>query len=188
MKATGVDQATIRGIIERLKDRDLVALSKDSEDGWKVIVSLTAGGTDLLERMIPHAREALARVPMSVPNSAESFNSEPAVSISELFSTLSRRCAENTRPKPSDGLPSQADARHHRPQPTMTRILIGPPMPKLANVGTRQLERYGQCLHLSTSDGNLWQRRNQRRRSYDIHGRVIMCHPQVDLPVSTFPA
>lgn len=57
VKATGVDQATIRGIIERLKARSLVALSKDFEDGRKVIVSLTSDGSDLLERMIPRAQE-----------------------------------------------------------------------------------------------------------------------------------
>lgn len=57
VKATGVDQATIRGIIERLKARGLVALSKDSDDGRKVIVSLTSDGSDLLGKMIPHARE-----------------------------------------------------------------------------------------------------------------------------------
>jgi MarR family transcriptional regulator, lower aerobic nicotinate degradation pathway regulator len=57
VKATGVDQATIRGIIDRLKARRLVALSKDSEDGRKVIVSLTHDGSELLKRMVPHARE-----------------------------------------------------------------------------------------------------------------------------------
>jgi MarR family transcriptional regulator, lower aerobic nicotinate degradation pathway regulator len=70
VKATGVDQATIRGIIERLKDRGLVALSKDSEDGRKVIVSLTADGTDVLERMVPHARE-ITELTFGSLNSAE---------------------------------------------------------------------------------------------------------------------
>lgn len=57
VKATGVDQATIRGIIERLKARRLVTLAKDSVDGRKVIVSLTNAGTDILARMIPRAAE-----------------------------------------------------------------------------------------------------------------------------------
>lgn len=57
VKATGVDQATIRGIIERLKARRLVSLAKDSVDGRKVIVALTPAGADMLERMIPRAAE-----------------------------------------------------------------------------------------------------------------------------------
>lgn len=57
VKATGVDQATIRGIIERLKARRLVSLAKDSVDGRKVIVALTAAGVAMLDRMIPRAAE-----------------------------------------------------------------------------------------------------------------------------------
>lgn len=57
VKVTGVDQATIRGIIERLKARRLIALSKDSVDARKVIVSLTPAGEETLNRMIPCARE-----------------------------------------------------------------------------------------------------------------------------------
>lgn len=57
MKATGVYQATIRGIIERLKARRLVFLSKDSVDGRKVIVSLTSAGVETLSCMVPRAEE-----------------------------------------------------------------------------------------------------------------------------------
>lgn len=57
VKATCVDQATIHGIIERLKARRLVSLAKDSVDGRKVIVALTPSGADMLERMIPRAAE-----------------------------------------------------------------------------------------------------------------------------------
>jgi MarR family transcriptional regulator, lower aerobic nicotinate degradation pathway regulator len=57
VKITGVDQATIRGIIERLKARRLITLAKDSVDGRKVIVSLTHAGSDILNRMIPRAAE-----------------------------------------------------------------------------------------------------------------------------------
>ena len=57
VKATGVDQATIRGIIERLKARRLVSLAKDSVDGRKVIVALTAAGVTMLDQMIPRAAE-----------------------------------------------------------------------------------------------------------------------------------
>jgi DNA-binding MarR family transcriptional regulator len=57
VKATGVDQATIRGIIDRLKARRLIALSKDREDARKVIVSLTNAGAKILKEMIPRAKE-----------------------------------------------------------------------------------------------------------------------------------
>ncbi|MGQ3673297.1 MarR family winged helix-turn-helix transcriptional regulator [Xanthobacter sp. TB0136] len=55
VKATGVDQATIRGVIDRLKKRGLVALFKDEQDGRKVMTTLTAQGSALLEQMIPCA-------------------------------------------------------------------------------------------------------------------------------------
>jgi DNA-binding MarR family transcriptional regulator len=57
VKATSVDQGTIRGIIDRLKNRGLIAFSKDGSDARKVIVSITAAGLRLLESMVPHARD-----------------------------------------------------------------------------------------------------------------------------------
>jgi DNA-binding MarR family transcriptional regulator len=57
VKATSVDQGTIRGIIERLKTRGLIAFSKDRTDARKVIVHITAAGLHLLERTVPRARE-----------------------------------------------------------------------------------------------------------------------------------
>ena len=53
--ATGIDQATIRGIIERLKQRGLVEFQSDPHDRRKVIVVLTDSGAELLHRMIPRA-------------------------------------------------------------------------------------------------------------------------------------
>ncbi|MBP0615798.1 MarR family winged helix-turn-helix transcriptional regulator [Jiella mangrovi] len=55
VKATGVDQATIRGIVERLKARDLIALSKDPGDGRKVIIAITEEGRAALRAMTPCA-------------------------------------------------------------------------------------------------------------------------------------
>ncbi len=52
---TAVDQATIRGIVARLKERGLVALGPDPEDGRKVIVMLTPEGAACLEQVIPNA-------------------------------------------------------------------------------------------------------------------------------------
>ena len=47
VKATAVDQATIRGIVDRLKARDLISLDPDPEDRRKVICSLTDSGLQL---------------------------------------------------------------------------------------------------------------------------------------------
>ncbi|MBJ7547884.1 winged helix-turn-helix transcriptional regulator, partial [Pseudomonas sp. OA3] len=48
---------TIRGIVERLKARDLIALSPDPSDKRKVIVELTEAGSALLSEMIPCAQK-----------------------------------------------------------------------------------------------------------------------------------
>jgi len=57
IKLTSIDQATIRGIIDRLRGRGLISFSKDQADARKVIVSITETGLDLLERMVPRAQE-----------------------------------------------------------------------------------------------------------------------------------
>lgn len=56
VKTTGVDQATIRGILDRLKSRGLVAMSKDAADGRKVMYAATRAGLDVVASMVPHAR------------------------------------------------------------------------------------------------------------------------------------
>ncbi|OED00778.1 MarR family transcriptional regulator [Rhizobium sp. YK2] len=56
VKATAVDQATIRGIIDRLKSKNMIEISRDAHDGRKVIVSLTPAGEAILEQMYPRAR------------------------------------------------------------------------------------------------------------------------------------
>ncbi|WP_457153962.1 MarR family winged helix-turn-helix transcriptional regulator [Mesorhizobium sp. P5_C1] len=70
VKATSVDQGTIRGIIDRLKYRGLIAFSKDTSDARKVIVSITAAGLQLLERTVPHALE-ITELTMKHLNPAE---------------------------------------------------------------------------------------------------------------------
>jgi|SRR5699024_4640664 len=54
--ATAVDQATIRGIIKRLKDRGLALISTSLEDRRKVIISISPEGATLIEETIPKAR------------------------------------------------------------------------------------------------------------------------------------
>ncbi len=57
VKATVIDQATIRGVVDRLKQRELVDVRHDPSDRRKVVVSLTHAGRDLVDRMEPHGRQ-----------------------------------------------------------------------------------------------------------------------------------
>lgn len=70
VKATSVDQATIRGIVERLKARGLIDLSKDEADGRKVVISLRPKGEALLQEMYPQAY-VISEKTMSRLNAAE---------------------------------------------------------------------------------------------------------------------
>lgn len=55
VKKTAIDQATIRGVIDRLKVRKLVSVRHDEMDRRKVLVSLTEAGEQLVESMVPFA-------------------------------------------------------------------------------------------------------------------------------------
>jgi len=70
VEATAIDQATIRGIINRLKARGLISLSPGKLDKRKVIASLTTEGQALLSRTIPRAQE-ISRLTMGKLNPAE---------------------------------------------------------------------------------------------------------------------
>jgi DNA-binding MarR family transcriptional regulator len=70
INSTGIDQATIRGIINRLKARKLIKLSTEPSDKRKVVASLTDLGRQLLQRMIPCA-EAITAETMAPLNPAE---------------------------------------------------------------------------------------------------------------------
>ncbi|MBB3937017.1 MarR family winged helix-turn-helix transcriptional regulator [Aureimonas phyllosphaerae] len=70
VRHTGIDQATIRGIVDRLRGRSLVALSKDPEDGRKVITGITPAGLALLDEMVPRARR-ITELTMERLNPAE---------------------------------------------------------------------------------------------------------------------
>ncbi|HEX8049538.1 MarR family winged helix-turn-helix transcriptional regulator [Rhizobium sp.] len=70
VKATAVDQGTIRGIIERLSVRGLITTSGDEQDGRKIIMSLTPAAEQLLDEMIPAAR-LISELTMADLNPAE---------------------------------------------------------------------------------------------------------------------
>ncbi|MFK3973720.1 MarR family winged helix-turn-helix transcriptional regulator [Pseudomonas sp. NPDC087358] len=70
VRATAVDQATIRGIVERLKARDLISLEPDLQDGRKVICSLTASGLTLVQDTVPRAAR-ITEITLSKLNPAE---------------------------------------------------------------------------------------------------------------------
>ncbi|HEJ7113423.1 winged helix-turn-helix transcriptional regulator [Serratia marcescens] len=55
VQVTAVDQATIRGIVERLKVRDLITVTPDPIDRRKVVVGLTDAGGALLAETVPQA-------------------------------------------------------------------------------------------------------------------------------------
>jgi DNA-binding MarR family transcriptional regulator len=52
-----MDAATVKGVIDRLKARGLVELSKHEVDKRRLLVNLTAEGRDAIERLIPIARD-----------------------------------------------------------------------------------------------------------------------------------
>jgi DNA-binding MarR family transcriptional regulator len=57
VKATAVDQATVRGIIERLKHRKLILVSHDPDDRRKTLVTLTGTGQALLDKTVPFVEQ-----------------------------------------------------------------------------------------------------------------------------------
>ncbi|ANT49457.1 MarR family winged helix-turn-helix transcriptional regulator [Mesorhizobium amorphae] len=51
-----MDAATVKGVIDRLKARGLVELSKHEVDKRRLLVNLTVEGREAVERLIPLAR------------------------------------------------------------------------------------------------------------------------------------
>ena len=52
-----MDAATVKGVIDRLKARGLVEVSKHEVDKRRLLVNLTPEGRDAVERLIPLARD-----------------------------------------------------------------------------------------------------------------------------------
>lgn len=56
-----MDAATIKGVIDRLKARGLVVITRDEGDKRRLMVSLTDAGRQAVERLIPVAQEITAQ-------------------------------------------------------------------------------------------------------------------------------
>lgn len=56
-----MDAATIKGVIDRLKARGLVALKPHAQDRRRLLVDLTPNGREAVERLLPLAREITDR-------------------------------------------------------------------------------------------------------------------------------
>ncbi len=54
-RLTGMDAATIKGVIDRLSHRGFTETRPDPEDGRRVLVALTSDGRELVGRLIPRA-------------------------------------------------------------------------------------------------------------------------------------
>src|SRR6202142_859526 len=54
-RLTAMDVATIKGVIDRLTARGLTETSADSQDGRRLLVSLTRAGQQMVEKMAPNA-------------------------------------------------------------------------------------------------------------------------------------
>lgn len=52
-----MDAATVKGVIDRLKARGLVALTRHDVDRRRLMVSLTADGRRMVERLVPLAED-----------------------------------------------------------------------------------------------------------------------------------
>lgn len=57
VKATVIDQATVRGVVDRLKQRELVQVDHDPIDRRKVVINLTPIGQELVAQMEPFAKQ-----------------------------------------------------------------------------------------------------------------------------------
>ena len=57
VRETGIDEPSIRGIVERLKWRELVAVAHEPGDTRKMRVTLTPAGTAMVEQTVPFAQQ-----------------------------------------------------------------------------------------------------------------------------------
>lgn len=56
-RLTAMDIATIKGVVDRLRQRDLVESSKDPDDARRQLIQLTPKGKELMQRALPLAHD-----------------------------------------------------------------------------------------------------------------------------------
>lgn len=57
VRATAIDEASVRGIVERLKWRDLLTATHEPGDARRMDIALTPAGTALVGQTVPFAQE-----------------------------------------------------------------------------------------------------------------------------------
>ena len=60
-RLTAMDIATIKGVVDRLRQRDLVVSNKDPNDARRQLISLTPAGLEAIQLAIPKATEVTAQ-------------------------------------------------------------------------------------------------------------------------------
>ncbi len=85
---TFIDQATIRGVVERLASRDLIGIAPDPSDKRKLSLSLTKSGQQFVEQMISIA-EGVSEQTFGTLNAAERV---------ALMFLLEKMCASSPAP------------------------------------------------------------------------------------------
>jgi len=88
VKRTAIDQATVRGIIDRLKARHLLVVRHDESDRRKVLVSLTPAGLDLVRTTVPFAFEITEKT-------FKGFNQAERVALTYLLTKMCNADAED---------------------------------------------------------------------------------------------
>jgi DNA-binding MarR family transcriptional regulator len=81
-RLTAMDAATIKGVVDRLTKRHLIATRADPEDGRRRVVALTETGQSLVERSLAHAA-AITR------QTLEPLSAREQASLIELLRKLS---------------------------------------------------------------------------------------------------
>lgn len=69
-RATAMDAATIKGVVDRLAKRDLVFTSASTKDKRRLLVDLTEPGREIYRRAVPKAHE-LTRKTLAPLSAAE---------------------------------------------------------------------------------------------------------------------
>ena len=70
-RLTAMDIATIKGVVDRLRQRDLVVSNKDPNDARRQLISLTPAGLEAIQLAIPKAIEVTDQTVSSLTTEEE---------------------------------------------------------------------------------------------------------------------